>query len=282
MVASHVEDIFAASDGLELFQQCWLPGAKAKANLVVVHGLGEHSGRYRDFATWFVPRGYAVHSYDHRGHGKSQGQRGHINGWAEYREDLRVFLTLVKGEFSQVPTFLVGHSMGGLMVLDYALHYPEGLQGVVSSGPSLEYGADVSRLLLFAARVMSHVTPGRQMASGLDADGLSRNAQVVKAYREDPLVHGWVSPRFVTVMGETKTATLQNAGQWPANLPLFIIHGGVDPICPPSGSLRFFEQAGAQDKSRQVYAGYLHESFNEIGREAVLRDLTEWLAARLG
>lgn len=282
MVASHVEDIFTASDGLELFQQCWLPGAKAKANLVVVHGLGEHSGRYRDFATWFVPRGYAVHSYDHRGHGKSQGQRGHINGWAAYREDLRAFLTLVKGELSQVPTFLVGHSMGGLMVLDYALHYPEGLQGVVSSGPSLEYGADVSRLLLFAARVMSHITPGTRMASGLDADGLSRNAQVVKAYREDPLVHGWVSPRFVTMMGKTMGTTLQNAGQWPADLPLFIIHGGADPICPPSGSLRFFEQAGAQDKSRQVYAGYLHESFNEIGRETVLSDLTEWLAARLG
>ncbi len=281
-MASHVEDIFTASDGLELFQQCWLPEFKAKANLVVAHGLGEHSGRYRDFAAWFVPRGYAVHSYDHRGHGKSPGQRGHINGWAEYREDLRVFLAQVKGRFPQTPTFLVGHSMGGLMVLDYALHYPEGLSGVVSSGPALEYGADVSRLLLFAARAMSHVAPRMRMDNGLDAEGLSRNKQVVQAYREDPLVHGWVSPRFVTAMGETMSSTLQNAGRWPADLPLFIIHGGADPICPPRGSLRFFEQAGAQDKSRQVYSGYLHESFNEIGREAVLGDVTAWLEARLG
>ncbi|MEA3308744.1 MAG: alpha/beta hydrolase [Chloroflexota bacterium] len=281
-MASHIEDIFSTSEGLEFFQQRWLPSAKPRANLVVAHGLGEHSGRYRDFAAWFVSRGYAVHSYDHRGHGKSPGQRGHIDSWAEYREDLQDFVTLVRREFFQIPTFLVGHSMGGLMVLDYALHYPEGLQGVVSSGPALDYGEDVSRFLLFAARVLSRVTPRMKMASGLDADGLSRNQEVVKAYREDPLVHGWVSPRFVTVMGETMAVTLQNAGQWPADLPLFIIHGGADPICPPSGSLRFFEQVDAQDKSRRAYPGFLHESFNEIGREEVLGDVTAWLEARLG
>ncbi len=280
-MASHIEDNFSASGGLELFQQRWLPEAKAKANLVVAHGLGEHSGRYRDFAAWFVSRGYAVHSYDHRGHGKSPGQRGHINSWAEYREDLRAFLTLVRGEFSQTPTFLVGHSMGGLMVLDYALHYPEGLRGVVSSGPSLEYGEDISRFLLLVARGLSRVAPRMRMDNGLDAEGLSHDKEVVKAYREDPLVHGWVSPRFVTAMGETMAATLQNAGQWPADLPLFIIHGSADPICPPSGSLRFFEQAGAQDKSRKTYPGFLHESFNELGREEVLGDVTAWLEARL-
>ena len=280
-MASHIGDIFHAPDGVKLFRRYWLPSVKARANLVVAHGLGEHSARYRDFAAWFVSRGYAVHSYDHRGHGKSPGQRGHINAWSEFREDLRAFIAQVRVEFPDPPTFLVGHSMGGLMVLDYALHYPAGLQGVISSGPALGYGEDVSRLLLWAARVLSRLAPRLKMDSGLDADGLSRDRDVVKAYRADPLVHGKVSPRFVTEMGRVMAATLEKAGEWPADLPLFIIHGGSDPICPPSGSRQFFEEASAQDKRRQTYPDYLHESFNEIGHEELFSDLTEWLEARL-
>lgn len=272
---------FRTHDDLELYEQCWLPETSPKAKLAVIHGLGEHSGRYEDFAAWFVPQGYAVYAFDHRGHGQSPGQRGHINNWSEFREDVRIFLAQAREQASDVPLFLVGHSMGGLIVLDYALHYPDDMVGVVASGPPLGRGDDVSPVLMFVGKVLSNFAPKMKMETGLKAESLARDEDVVQAYQDDPLVHGLATPRFAAQMDTTMKRTMKAASDWKSDLPLLVVHGGDDPICPPEASARFFEQVGARDKTRHEYTGYLHEVFNEVGRERVLQDVQEWLDAHL-
>jgi len=278
---THEDGHFTSHDGCALYFQRWVPVDAPKANLAVLHGMGEHSRRYRNFALWFKPLGYAVHAFDHRGHGKSPGPRGHIKHWAEFREDVRIFLEEVRGRVPDAPTFLVGHSLGGLIVLDYSLHYGEELSGVVASGPALARGEGVSPLSMFAAKLLSPVLPWLRLGTGLAVEGLSRDGKVVQRYREDPLVHGWGTPRLGAEISRTMHWALAHADAWPQALPLLIVHGEADPICPAYASERFFHNAGAGDKTRYVYPGYLHETFNEIGREQVLGDIQAWLEQHL-
>jgi alpha-beta hydrolase superfamily lysophospholipase len=170
--------------------------------------------------------------------------------------------------------------LGGLIVLDYGLHDRDGLRGIISSGPALARGEGISPLLEFAAKVLSRVAPKLEMKTGLDAAGLSRNPAVVQAYRDDPLVHGLASPRLGAEISQTMEVTQAHADEWPADLPLLIVHGAADPICPASASARFFANVSARDKTRYEYPGFLHESFNEVGREKVLADVQGWIEAR--
>lgn len=277
----HKEYEFETHDGLKLYGQCWLPDGQIKANLVVVHGIGEHSSRYADFAAWFVPAGYAVHAFDHRGHGRSPGVRGYIKNWAEFREDVRVYLTYVLEHYPDFPTFLLGHSMGGLVVLDYGLHYGERLQGLVASGPILMQGPGSSAFLLFLAKLIKPFLPKLQLNNSLDAQGLSRDPAVIQSYQVDPLVHSFATPSLGVALNNTMLDTMAHADEWRADLPLLIVHGGADPICAPEGSARFFANVSAKDKTRHEYPEYRHEVFNEIDREKVLGDVRDWLDAHL-
>ncbi len=121
---NHREGTFRGHGGLELYYQCWRPEGTPLAVLVLIHGFGEHSGRYMNVVNHLVPRGYAIWSFDHRGHGRSPGRRGFVRTWDEFREDIRLFLEMVRQQEGGLPVFLMGHSMGGLMVLEYALHHP--------------------------------------------------------------------------------------------------------------------------------------------------------------
>ncbi|HNT75512.1 MAG TPA: lysophospholipase [Anaerolineae bacterium] len=278
---AHQEGNFTTPDGLQLYTQSWLPENTLKAHLVMIHGIGEHGGRYANFAAWFKPLGYAVHTFDHRGHGKSPGQRGHINAWSEYRGDVGGFVAGAHDTRPDIPLFLVGHSLGGLIVLDYVLHGVSGLRGVVVSGPPLAWSAATPQWRVVASRVLARLAPRMAMPTGLDVNGLSHDPGVLEAYRTDPLVHGLATPAFAAAMDRTMRETMARADAWPSDLPLLIVHGGADPICPPEASARFFANVAARDKLRHVYPDFLHESFNEIGREQVLTDVQTWLDAHL-
>ena len=154
----HTEGKFAGADSTDLYYQCWKPIDGPRAVLAIVHGFGEHSGRYPNVVGHLVPRGYAVYGFDHRGHGRSPGKRGHINTWSEYRDDVRAFLQLIKQHELTRQVFLLGHSLGGLIVLEYVLRYPDGLKGVIASGPLLAR-ARVSPVLAVLAKVLSRVAP---------------------------------------------------------------------------------------------------------------------------
>ena len=273
----HEEGQFTTHDGLELYRQSWFPEGPARVNLLFVHGIGEHSGRYGNLIAWFVPKGYALHGFDHRGHGKSPGPRGHIKRWDDFREDVRAFVQVIERQYPGVPTVLLGHSMGGLIVLDYGLHYGAGLTALISSAPALAQSGDISPFLLLMARLLSAIAPGLSVKTGLSMEELSRDEAVVRAYGEDPLVHGIATPRLGAELQRTMKATLAGAPRWPVDLPLCIVQGGADKICPPEGSRAFFENATAHRKARYEYPGFRHEVFNEIGKEQVFTDIETWL-----
>lgn len=267
------EGTFEGYGGLELFYQRWLPEGEHKAVLAIVHGFGEHSGRYGNVVNWFVPKGYAAYGFDLRGHGRSPGPRGYINEWAEYRQDVRLFLELVHAQEPERPVFLLGHSMGGLIVLEYALHYPEGLSGVVASGPVLAQ-AGVSPLLMMMSKLLSSIMPRLTLNTKLDAAAISRDQAVVKAYVNDPLVHSLGTPRLGTALTAAVEWTQAHAAEF--QVPCLILHGSADRLAPPEGSRIFYKEMTLADKERQVYEGYFHEVYNDLGKEKPLAAVEAW------
>ena len=274
----HVERTFQGEGGLSLYFQAWLPDGKTKACLAIVHGIGEHSSRYRNVVEHLVPLGYAVYSFDLRGHGKSPGKRGFINSWEEYRRDVNTFLDKVRKEQTCRKLFLIGHSLGGLIVLNHLLHYPQQLDGVIASAPALAQ-TGTSPLLILLAHILSSIAPGLTMKTGLDTTAISRDPAVVQAYTSDPLVHGLATPRLGAEMDATMAWTRAHATEF--NLPLLIIHGEDDRIVPYTASREFFDKAPSTDKEYILYPDGFHESHNDIHREKMLQDLTRWLDARV-
>jgi alpha-beta hydrolase superfamily lysophospholipase len=274
----HNEGTFSGYGGLELYYQCWLPEGVSKAILAIVHGHGERSGRYGNVVDWLVPRGYAVYAFDLRGHGRSSGPRGHIERWDVLREDLAAFLALVRAQEPGQALFLVGHSLGGLIALEYVLHHPEGLAGVVASGPLLTEPG-ISPLLITLSKVLSSVLPRLALKSGLDTTALSRDPAVVAAYVSDPLVHSFGTARLGVELVKAVEWTQAHAAD--LALPCLIVHGAADRICPPEGSRIFYENVAVADKERQVYEGYYHEVYNDVGKERVLAAVEAWIERHL-
>ncbi|MDH7485555.1 MAG: alpha/beta hydrolase [Anaerolineae bacterium] len=274
----HIEGTFTGYGGLELYAQCWRPEGEARATLAVVHGFGEHSGRYGNVVNWFVPKGYIVCAFDMRGMGRSPGRRGHINSWTELREDTRAFLQWARAQDAGLPLFLLGHSQGGLVVLDYALHYPQGLAGVVASGPTLGK-LPVSPPMIMLARLLSSVWPRFTQDVKLDATALSRDPAVPEAYVSDPLVHGLATARLGTEI--LKAIEWVQAHAADMAVPCLIVHGGADRLVPPEGSRIFFEKMTLADKTRYEYEGYYHEVYNDVGKERVLADVEAWLESHM-
>jgi len=274
----HDEGTFNGYGGLELYYQRWLPEGEPKAVLPIVHGFGEHSGRYGNVVDWFVPKGYAVYGFDLRGHGRSPGPRGYINEWGEFRGDVGAFLALVREQEPGRPLFLLGHSMGGLIVLEYALHHPEGLAGVIASGPLLAQ-AGISPFLVMMGRVLSRIMPRFSLNTGLDATAISRDPAVVEAYVNDPLVHSMGTPRLSTELTAAYEWTHAHAAEM--RVPCLIFHGSADRLALPEGSRIFFESVEFSDKERQVYEGCFHEVFNDVGKEQVLAAVETCVERRL-
>ncbi|MBN1311538.1 MAG: lysophospholipase [Anaerolineae bacterium] len=271
----HIEGTFQGFGDVHLFYQRWRPEKKPKAVLVIVHGFGEHSGRYMNVVDHFVPRQYAIYGLDHRGHGRSPGQRGHVNSFEEFRGDVDAFVKLVDQQEPRIPIFLWGHSMGGLIGLDYILHHPEGLRGAIISGPSLTPSGFASPIMVTLTRIFSRLWPTFSIDIGLDAMALARTPEVGKAYREDTLVHGRASTRLGTELELASNWVKAHVAE--LKIPLLMIHGDADTICPVSETLSFFEQVTFADKELKVYPGGYHESHNDIEHEQVMADVEGWI-----
>jgi len=276
---NHREETFRGADDLELRVQWWRPERGVRAALAIVHGHGEHSGRYMRIVDALLPHGYAVYGFDHRGHGRSRGQRGHIDSWAEYRGDVGAFLRWIAGQEPHAAIFLMGHSMGALVVLDYLLHEPGGIRGAIVSGAPLEPAGVAKRNLVLLSRVLSRVCPRFPLRLALDVSALSRDEAVVRAYVEDPLVHGRFSARWGTESLDTLARVKTRAAD--VRVPILFIHGEADRLNLPHGSRSFFEGVGFPDKTLHLYPEMYHELHNDVGHEAVIADLKEWLGRHL-
>jgi alpha-beta hydrolase superfamily lysophospholipase len=275
----HRDGTFAGFGGLRLYYQAWLPtGDRRRAVLVNLHGLGDHSGLYPNLGSHFSARGMPVYAYDMRGNGRSPGQRAYLRGWHEYRGDLHAFLARVREWEGELPLFLLGNSLGALVVLEYALHHPRGLAGMIAAAPPLgELG--VPRVLMALGRVFSRVLPRFSLRVGMDLSGLARDPAVLEAVLADPLFHRRGTARLSTEV----TAAIARVQEGAPNLsvPLLILHGSDDRMVPPDGSRRFFARVRYPDREFREYPGAYHGLFADFNHGEVLSDLERWIEAHV-
>ena len=260
--------------GLRLYRQSWIPEDHVRAVVVLAHGVCEHSSRYHHVAAPLAGEGYAVHALDHRGHGRSEGPRALVDGLDNVVADLHALLEAAVSAHPGVPVFVLGHSMGGLVAVRYALAHQERLTGLVLSGPlaALEAASPITRL---TARVLSALTP-RLGVIRIDSALISRDPEVVRAYDADPLVfHDKLPARTVA---ELEQAVRSLPARMPEiTLPTLIMYGSADHLCPPAGSVMLHERLGSSDKLLRVFNGLYHEIFNEPEQADVLAELRAWL-----
>lgn len=273
------EGNFAGQGGLRLYWQAWSPDESARAVLLVAHGYGEHSGRYGNLVDFFVPRGFAVYAVDHRGHGRSEGQRGHVKRFDELIADLHAFRVRVEEDQRENPIVLVGHSLGGLIAVHYALAHGQGLAGVVLSSPALGLIGGPSRPLVWLGRVLSLFAPRVSFRGNVAPELLSHDASVGQAYAADSLVHRSVSARFVTELSRAIRLAHERAAEM--RVPLLVLQAGDDRLVDPHAVEDFAGKAGSEVKNLQLYSGFYHEIFNETEKERVFADLAQWIEMRI-
>ena len=268
----HEHGRLAAADGTRLFWQAWHPEEATRPTVVIVHGAGEHGGRYAWVAEQLTERGHPVYACDHRGHGRSDGARAAIGSMATLVADLRRFIALQDSR-----PFLVGHSLGGAVSLNYAIEHGDTIEGLVLSGPAVATEAVPAPLKAIVA-ALSKVAP-RLPAFQIDAELISRDPDVVADYRTDPLNYTGMLP--ARTLGEM-LRNMDTIGGRVGGLtvPVLLMHGAEDALCPPAGSRMVHDGAGSRDKTLKIYDGLFHEIFNEPEREQVVHDLAAWLAQR--
>lgn len=275
----HTEGTFRAFDGETIYHQAWLPEGELRAAVLLVHGLGEHSGRYDHVARTLVDAGFAVHALDHRGHGKSSGKRAFVEHYDEFLRDLHRFRTIVASEHPGRPLVVLGHSMGGNLAMSYVLGNQDGIAALVLSGPALQVGDDFSPVQLKLLGAISKVAPGLR-PQGLSADAISRDPDVVEAYRNDPLVY---TGKISAGLGAALIGAMQSFPDRyeQLHLPVLVLHGTDDQLADVAGSRELEAKAVNADLTAHYYEGLYHEVFNEPEQDRVLADLTAWLDAHV-
>jgi alpha-beta hydrolase superfamily lysophospholipase len=228
-------------------------------------------------ALWFARRGFAVHAYDHRGHGRSEGVRCHVEQFDDFLDDLAAVLDAVRSDHPELPITLVGHSMGGLVTLAFLAARRPRVASAVTSGPALALGA-VSPLRIALARALRRLLPRLALGSGLDLEGLSRDPEVVRRYLADPLIVRTMTASLGAELLAAAPGTLARAGD--VEVPLLMLHGEEDPLCSVEGSRTFHAGLRVPGSALRTYPKLRHEIFNEPEREAVWQDVLDWLEER--
>jgi acylglycerol lipase len=265
-----------SADATRLFWQSWHPEEASKPPVVIVHGAGEHGGRYAYVAERLVDEGHGVYALDHRGHGRSDGPRALIDRMDTLVADLRLFVARVQEEDGRRP-FLVGHSLGGAVALNYAIAHSNTIEGLVVSGPAVATEAVPAPLKAITA-ALSKLAP-KLPAYQIDAELISRDPEVIRDYREDPL--NWTGKLPARTLGEIMRSMDAMEDQVAyLTVPLLLMHGSEDGLCPVAGSRMVHAGAASRDKTLKVYDGLFHEIFNEPERAQVVDDLAAWLAQR--
>ncbi|AAB89497.1 MULTISPECIES: alpha/beta hydrolase [Archaeoglobus] len=256
-------------DGLTLYTRRW-DVESPRAVICLVHGLGEHSGRYEHVARFFNENGISFAAFDLRGHGRSEGKRGHAE-YQQLMDDITLFLQSLDYD---CPKILYGHSMGGNLALNYILRYDPDIAGGIISAPFLALPKELPKHLFFILKLLNVVAPSIQLSNGIDPNLISRDREVVEAYVSDPLVHDKISPRFILQSLEAGKWALENADR--LRKPILLIHGTADQITSYRASQEFAKRAGELCKFVS-YEGFYHEPHNEPEKERVLADMLKWI-----
>jgi len=271
------ETTWKAHDGLDIFAQAWEPtDPRPKAVVCLVHGLGEHTSRYQHVAAAFAKDGFITLAADLRGHGRSGGPRGHIGSIEDFMKDIDILLEQAAQRYPGLPIILYGHSLGGLLVLNYSLLRKPRIKGVIATSSGLRSALEDQPVKVALAKVLGSIIPNVSLPSGLDASAISHDEAVVQAYKNDSLVHDKVSLGFGKIVLGAAGWTMAHAGEF--SLPLLLMHGKSDAITFPSGSIEF--ASAVKDKCTLVlWDNAYHELHNEFEKDEVLKRMLLWMNA---
>jgi alpha-beta hydrolase superfamily lysophospholipase len=274
----HDEFYRQSYDNLKLYWQCWSPNREAAGVVCLIHGLGEHSGRYAYLASALSAANFATITFDLRGHGKSEGKRGDTPSYEAYLKDMDLLIREAGERFPGIPCFLLGHSLGSTMVLYYTLKRQPTLTGVIGTGPGFKTDLTSQTGKVIIARILGVVLGSASLHTGLVPTTLSRDPRVVQSYVADPLIHDRATLRFGKASLEAITWTYKHAAEFP--LPMLLMHGTLDRLCYPKGTQEFAERVPGFC-TLKLWDGLFHEIFNEPEKDQVIAYLIEWMERQI-
>lgn len=277
MVAGMNEEKIESVGGLQILVRSWQPTGPARGVIMLVHGFNSHSGYYTWAAEQLSAKGLAVFAVDLRGRGRSDGERFYVDKFSDYVADVAAAMTIARSRHAGLPTFLLGHSAGGVVSCMYALDHQAELAGFICE--SFAFKVPAPDFALAVLKGLSHLAPHAHVLR-LKNEDFSRDPQVVAAMNDDPLIAHETQP--TKTVAEMVRADELLAKSFPRfELPLFIIHGSEDKATKPSGSQQFHDAASSRDKTLKIYDGHFHDLLNDVGKDVVMADITGWIEARL-
>lgn len=271
------KNFIASADGLRLFVRSW-EANHPKALVVLMHGLGEHIGRYDHLAAFFNQQDITVVGFDHRGHGSSEGKRGHIPSFESVYEDIDKIVSAARSHHPGLPVFLYAHSMGANLLLNYMLHRQSQIKGAIVTGSFIRLAFEPSPFVVALGKAMRSIFPGFTQSNQLDPNDISRDPAVVQAYKNDPLVHDRLTASLGTRLLDGAANLDKFDGTFPC--PLLIMHGADDKITSPKGSKAFADRVKG-DITHLEWPGLYHEIHNEKSQKDVFQYTIDWIFKHL-
>ena len=266
------------TDGLNLRGFKLLPKGNCKAVIALIHGMGEHSLRYIHVAKFFADHGFATMGIDLRGHGKSDGKRGHTPNYEALMNDIESFLKKVKQEFSELPIIIYGHSMGGNLTLNYLIRRQPELSAAIVTSPYLKLAFEPPKWKVVLGKLSAGLIPTLSQSTGLETAAISRDKKVVRAYEVDELVHDKITSAFFVNVHFAGPYVIENAAK--IKMPLLVMHGLEDRLTSPEGTKEFMQNAGS-NVTVKYWPGLFHEIHNEPEQQEVFQTELDWLISRL-
>jgi alpha-beta hydrolase superfamily lysophospholipase len=271
------EATFTGAGGQKIFTRSWQPEGAARGVVVIVPGLNSHSGQYLWVGEQFAEKGLAAYAIDLRGRGRSEGERYFVEKMEDYTDDVGTLIGTAKSANPGVPVYLLGHSAGGVVSCIYALDHPTDIDGLICE--SFAYDLPVPGIVLEFIKGLSYITPHTHVFP-LKNEVFSRDPQVVEAMNNDPLIQGESQPAQTSKVLINAAERLNK--EFPLiKLPVLILHGTGDKATNPAGSQFFYDHAGSTDKTLKLYEGHYHDLLNDLDKELVMADITDWIDARV-
>jgi acylglycerol lipase len=272
---NYSKDFFRASDGLKLATHQWKPKGDSSYLLTIIHGIGEHGKRYDELATFFANKGCTVVAVDLRGHGESEGKRGHTISFEQVLEDINIFVNASAKTHPNLKQVLYGHSLGGNFLLNFLLTHETSACAAVASAPALKTSFTPPPMKVFVGKLLRSIYPSLTMSNGLDGSKLSKASKTEGEYKKDPLVHNQISIEMALSSIEKGVWALENACR--IALPLLVMHGTGDRITDPNASAAFIKEVDNDLGRLKLYDGLYHELHNEDTSSEILEDVFSWM-----
>ena len=263
-----------SKDGSNLMYYSWLPNKKINVAIGIIHGLGEHSNRYDDFAEYFCKKGFGVYSIDLRGHGKSEGKRGHINNFKKLIDDSEEMFINIRKENLNVPMVMFGHSLGGCIALNYLCeNQSKEIDLAIISSPWLRTVLEPPKFILYVQKILVGLFPSLTLNNRLDPYDLSKDTDIVKKYIEEPLVHNKISLKMFSEVNKA-IDKIENESE-KINIPVLLVHGKKDNIISYKGTEKVSKKIN--NSKLTLYEGLYHEPHNDLEKNEILADYTSFI-----